>query len=90
MAQFASFCSDNLNEDYIYKMVYNGFDLFFKRHILPYANYHNYPLGSIGSIGFHLQEPLKQVAKQYELQINVIEKSPITGLINFHKKSRFN
>ncbi len=90
LAQFVPFCSENIEHDYISQLVTRGFDLFFKRHVLPYANNQKLSLGCVGSVGFYLQEPLKQVAKQYELKISVIEKSPVTGLINFHKKSRLN
>ncbi len=86
LAQFTSFCSQNQKNDYIRKLVSGGFDLFFKRHIFPYPDYKNFPLGCIGSVGFYLQDILKTVAGKYDLHVKVIEKSPVDRLVNFHKK----
>lgn len=88
LAHFAPFLSQHIDNKYVSKMLTTGFDLFFKRHILPYPDYREYPLGCIGSVGYYLKDILKLVAQKYRLHITSIEKTPIEGLINFHKKSR--
>jgi len=88
LAHFAPFLSQHINNEYISEMVITGFDLFFKRHVLPYPDYRNYSLGCIGSVGYYLKDILKSVAQKHQLHLTTIEKSPVEGLINFHKKSR--
>ncbi len=88
LAQFVPFLSQNINNEYVLKMITTGFDLFFKRHILPYPDYREYPLGCIGSVGFYFKDILSLVAQKHRLHFTAIEKSPVEGLINFHKKSR--
>ncbi len=86
LAQFFPFCTKNQETGYIRQLIFNGFNLFFRRHILPYPDYQEYPLGCVGSVGFYLQDILQAVAKKYHLSILTIEKSPIKGLIEYHKK----
>ncbi len=81
LASFAPFLSENLTSTYIWKLVEKGFDLFFKRHITPYPDYHTYQLGSVGSVGYFLQEPLKKIALKYGFETINILRSPLEGLI---------
>jgi len=88
LAHFAPFLSQYIDNKYVSEMLITGFDLFFTRHILPYPDYRGYPLGCIGSVGYYLKAILKLVAQKHQLHLTTIEKSPVEGLINFHKKNR--
>jgi glucosamine kinase len=89
LASFAPFLSENNNEEYIRELVLNGFDLFFKRHILPYENAHEYNLGSVGSVGYFLSDCLNETAKKFNFKSIHIIRSPMEGLINFFLKRKY-
>jgi len=83
LASFAPFLSRNISNEYITGLITNGFDLFFRRHVLPYDNYASYKLGSVGSVGYFLSPLLKEVAKKYGFGDIKILKSPMEGLIDY-------
>lgn len=84
LAHFASFYASKLNHDFLRAIVHKGFDDFFKVRILPYKNYQKYNLGFVGSIAFHYQDILKEVAQQYKMKIGKISKCPIDELVKHH------
>ncbi len=86
LAGFAPFLTENISEVYIENMVAEGFDLFFKRHVLPYKNYRHYQIGSVGSIGYFLADMLRKTAQKYGYSEIKIMKSPLDGLIEYYQK----
>lgn len=47
-------------------------------------DYQNYPAHFIGSVAYHYQEVLHEAAQELGVQIGVIVKSPMQGLMTFH------
>jgi N-acetylglucosamine kinase-like BadF-type ATPase len=81
LAGFAPFLSTHRTHSFVHEMLLNGFDDFFKLHILPYEDFSDYPLGSIGSIGFYFSEELQEVAHRYNCRFEKILQSPMEGLL---------
>jgi len=86
LAQFSFFLSEHITYDYVYNMIYNGFDLFFKRHVIAYPSFRQHAIGNIGSVGYFFNDILLEVCKKYALNLVVNEQSPIKGLIHYHQK----
>ena len=54
-------------------------------HVSAYDNYKNLPLGFVGSIAYHFQEPLKEVVEEYGVKdVNILQ-SPIEALVEYHR-----
>ena len=81
LASFAPIFDKFKNTAYAYETLVEGFEDFIKFHILPYEHYKNYPIGSVGSIGFVFQDAFKIALKKYDLELSVVYKQPIDGLV---------
>ncbi len=88
LASFAPFLSEYKTDEYIKKMVSEGFELFFKRHILPYDNAHGYSLGCVGSVGYFLADILEETSKKFNFDKIRIIRSPMDGLVDFFTKKQ--
>ncbi|MEM6270564.1 MAG: BadF/BadG/BcrA/BcrD ATPase family protein [Bacteroidota bacterium] len=85
LAQFARFYDNRLNYDCLRAIVRRGFENFFRVRILPYPDYQQYALGFIGSIAFHNQEILAEVAAHFSMRIRKVCRHPIDELVDFHR-----
>jgi len=59
---------------------------FFHHHILKYRQSWNLPLYFTGAVAYEFQDVITALCSQYELEIGKIEKSPIEGLLKYHKR----
>ena len=84
LASLSPFLLEHIDEPRIYKLVKSGFRAFFKRNVMQY-DYKNNPIYMIGSIAYYYQDVLKEAATELGITINKIEKSPLMGLIDYHK-----
>lgn len=82
LASFAPIFDKFKYTAYAHETLVEGFEDFIKFHILPYEHYKNYPIGSVGSIGFVFQDAFKIALKKYDLELSVVYKQPIDGLVN--------
>ena len=83
LANLSVFLIENIEDQTIHKLVYNAFKEFFLRNIMQY-DYVKNKIHFTGSIAFHYQELLKEVAKDLNIEITTIIKSPMEGLIRYH------
>ncbi len=102
LAQFAPFCSENIEDKRIYNLVYNHLSSFIVRNVRQYyaaeqtAHIGNdpyecvdlaaLPVGFVGSIAYYFRPVLEQVLHDNGLPAAAILKDPISGLITFHRK----
>ncbi len=84
LAQFVPFLLDNINEDYCINLVENSFDEFIKRNVSRYSGFKEVPVCAVGSVAFYFREQLKRAAEKYEIQIKIVLKEPLNGLLEFH------
>ena len=86
LATFASFIGRNIHHSYCQKIAFNGIDAFFKRNIMRLQPEPTDRISFVGSVAYHLQDIIKQVASSYGLQTGYFLKEPINGLIEYHKQ----
>ncbi|MBS9774032.1 MAG: N-acetylglucosamine kinase [Tenacibaculum sp.] len=84
LASFAKFMLEFKDEEYIKKIIKEGFDKFFEYRILPYNKPTETPIYFVGSIAFYFKDILESVAKKYNLTITNVIKRPINKLIDYH------
>ena len=84
LASFSPFINENREHPHIKNLLRGSFDEFFKRNISQY-DYKKYPVNLIGSVAFYYQDILEEVAAENGMKIGKILKSPIEGLIEYHK-----
>ena len=86
VAKFSRFINKNIENDYCYKLVYDSFCNFFERNIMLYENVSELSIYFTGSVAYFYKLILLDVAKKYNVVIDNIVKSPIEGLIEYHKR----
>lgn len=89
LASFSQFLYHNLNDPFIYRLVYDSFSLLFEKHILKYENLRDYKVHFVGSIAFYYSNILRQVANDKGVVLRNIMETPIAGLTLYHQKERF-
>ncbi len=87
MASLSTFITKHISDvPELSEMVINSFRKFLHLNIIPYKR-EDLPVSAIGSIAYYYQTELAHAAVLEGLRIGKIEKSPINGLIAYHKKS---
>lgn len=84
LATFSVFLNENRTDPYINRLLKTNFEEFFTRNIVQY-DYKKYSVNLVGSVAFHYSEIIKEVAAQNKIKIGTILKSPIDGLVEYHK-----
>lgn len=84
LASFASFVIENKTNPYCREVICRAFRDFFMQQISTYSSYNKYVLNIVGSIGSLAEEELRQVAKDFEVEIGKVIKAPLKALVQFH------
>lgn len=84
LAQFTPFLSENINQPEVYNVVFKGFVSFFERNIKQYP-YRELPVSFIGSVAYHFRAVLEEAAKACGVRIGAVVKSPMEGLVEYHR-----
>lgn len=84
LASFTRFISDNIGHPYMQEIVKDSFRNFFDSQVLKYANCREVQICCTGSVAFYFAEILKEIAREKELEIKKIVKSPIDGITEYH------
>lgn len=77
------FLADYLDNDYVYDLITGNLRNFFTRCVCQY-DYHSYPVRFVGSLAYHYADLLRYVAQEFDINLQVIEETPINGLIEYH------
>lgn len=83
LATTSYFLADYLDTDYVHNLLMNNLRSFFTRNVTQY-DYHNYPIRFVGSVAHNFSEQLCEVGKEFGVELDVIEETPMSGLIEFH------
>lgn len=86
LASYFKFLAENSDNEFIRKMVSNGFVEFLKIHVSCYPNHRNLKVNFIGSIAHIFREELEKAAIELGITIGSCIQKPIEGLVNYHKK----
>lgn len=85
LGSFAPFLKKHIDNPAIHKLVYDSFRSFFTRNLCQYRKYGVKEVGFCGSIAFNFSDILAEVAKDFDFVIGNVIKSPMEGLIAYHK-----
>lgn len=77
------FLADYLDNEYVYNLLTNNLRNFFTRSVCQY-DYKNYPIRFVGSVAYSYSEILRELGREFGVELDVIEETPMTGLIEFH------
>lgn len=83
LASFSEFIYQHRESDYCQELIKVTLSEFITNHLLCYDD--NSKVGLVGSIAFYYQQELNFLAEAVGLNISNIVKSPIEGLVNYHK-----
>jgi hypothetical protein len=86
MASFAEFLSAHRGHYMIENIIEDGINDFFFTHLNKFNESWLYPIHFSGTVAYVFRDTIKQLATAYELELGKIIKSPMDGLIEFHKK----
>lgn len=86
LAQFVPFLKAYIAEEYCKSRIENSFEEFVIRNISQYSNFREQPVSFVGSVAFHFKEQLENVMKKNQLQLEMVLKDPLNGLLQFHSK----
>ena len=84
LASLSVFISNHREDEGVHGVLVNNFVDFLNYHIAPY-NRRDLPVSFIGSIAWHYQEELLEAAQQAGFFVGTILKSPLGGLLRYHK-----
>ncbi|PZF75014.1 N-acetylglucosamine kinase [Taibaiella soli] len=87
LAQFVQLLVENRGHYMVENILEDCLNDFFHNHILKYRQSWKSPIHFTGSIAYLFQDIILDISHQYELELGKIEKSPIQGLMNYHKSS---
>ena len=83
LGTIAYFLGDYMDNEYVYNLLTNNLRSFFNRNVCQY-DYINYPIRFVGSLVYAYPDILQEVAQEFGVEIDVIEETPMNGLIEFH------
>lgn len=83
LATISYFLADYLEDDYVASLLRDNLRGFFTRNVCQY-DYKNYPIRFVGSLAHNFSDILREIASGYGIELDVIEETPMSGLIEFH------
>lgn len=83
LAGLSPFISAHLDEPAIWELVTRSFLAFFTRNVKQY-DYLELPVHFVGSVAWHYQAVLKDIASDLGILIGTIIRSPMDGLVAYH------
>lgn len=87
LATASYFLTGYLDNDYVCSLLRDNLRSFFTRNVCQY-DYKNYPIRFVGSIAHNFSEILRETGKEFGVGIDVIEETPLAGLVEFHSMER--
>jgi len=88
MASFSTFLSEHRGHYMIENIIEDGLNDFFFTHLNKLNESWLYPIHFSGSIAYVFRDIIKQLAAAYEIELGKIIKSPMEGLIEYHKPKK--
>ncbi|MEN9964888.1 MAG: hypothetical protein RL582_1983 [Bacteroidota bacterium] len=86
LAGFTGFLIENRGHFMIENIIEDGFNDFFFNHIYKYRESWTLPIHFVGSVAFGFKDVLKVLCETYELQLGKVLKTPLDGLVEYHRK----
>lgn len=87
LAGFSPFILEHLDEPAIWELVTRSFLAFFTRNVKQY-DYLELPVHLVGSVAWHYQDILKDIAFDLGICLGTIAQSPMEGLVRYYGEIR--
>lgn len=87
LAGFSPFILEHLDEPAIWEFVTRSFLAFFTRNVKQY-DYLDLPVHLVGSVAWHYQDILKDIAFDLGIRLGTIARSPMEGLVEYYGEIR--
>lgn len=84
LASFVPFLIENRGHYMIENIIEDAFNDFFFNHVYKYRESWQMPINFVGSVAFGFIDVLKEMCNAYELQLGIVIKKPMDGLIKYH------
>ena len=85
LASFVPFLIENRGHFMIENIIEDSFNDFFFHHIYKYRESWTMPINFIGSVAFGFKDVLKDMCETFELQLGIVLKNPMDGLVKYHR-----
>jgi glucosamine kinase len=86
LSSFVPFLVENRGHYMIENIIEDSINDFFFNHIYKYRESWTLPINFVGSVAFGFKDVLKQMCNDYELKLGTVIKSPMDGLVRYHRK----
>lgn len=86
LAAFSWFLSENRDHYMIENIIEDGLNDFFAIHVSSYTKSLQYPVHFTGSIAYYFKDVVENLCIDYGLTLGSILKTPMEGLIKYHKQ----
>jgi N-acetylglucosamine kinase-like BadF-type ATPase len=87
LASFAIFLAENRGHYMIENIIEDGINDFFFTHVISYKESGQLPIHFTGGIAFGFKDVVKQLCINYDLQPGTFLKTPMEGLIKYHRET---
>ena len=84
LASLSEFIGNHLDDAGVRAVVIDNFVDFLRYHIQPY-NRPDLPVSFVGSVAWHYQDELREAAERLNFQLGTVLKTPLAGLVRYHK-----
>lgn len=85
LAGFVTFLIENRGHFMIENIIEDSINDFFFNHVYKYRESWTMPINFVGSVAYGFRDVLAEMCKDYELKLGKVIKSPMDGLIKYHK-----
>lgn len=87
LASFAIFLSENRGHYMIENILEDGLNDFFFHQLYKYTESWTLPINFAGSVAYAFKDILQELCTGYQLELGVVVKNPMEGLVKYHTHS---
>jgi len=87
LASFTMFLAENRGHFMVENIIEDGLNDFFFQHICKYRESWSLPINFVGGVASGFKDVIKDLCSSYELELGIILKNPMEGLIKYHAGS---
>ena len=85
LAGFVTFLIENRGHFMIENIIEDSINDFFFNHVYKYRESWSLPINFVGSVAYGFKDVLVDMCREYEIKLGNVIKSPMEGLIKYHK-----
>lgn len=88
IAGFTLFLAENRGHYMVENILEDGINDFFFQHLTRYKEAQQHPVGFVGSVAYGFKDVLKQLCDVYEFKLGKVLRTPMDGLVTYHKEHK--